>query len=294
MVQSSSRRAARGASALIACAAAVSLAACSSSGSGVLSGSPAQVVSTAPAAAPSTSAAPVTSAVPITSAAPASTPAGSGAPGASGCVAGAKFCDEFTSHDSGWAAENTANYFAGYDPYLGGTYRMGERTDAALTEDAPFDVVDAAPDYSVQVDVDATPGSTFPSGGFLGVDCWEHAVKDGGGATSAFLLQISGSEALIGLWDDLTGKFHQIAARPAAGVLKSGATNHLTAQCLQGTDAGGAAAQLSLTVNGTKVVSATYARSTKNWEWQVGNKVGLLAVGQGSDVFYDNFAITAA
>jgi hypothetical protein len=65
------------------------------------------------------------------------------------------------------------------------------------------------------------------------------------------------------------------------------------AQCVQGSTGGGAEAQLSLSVNGTPVVHTTLAKSVRTFAWDVGDQVGLLASGAGSDVFYDNFTATS-
>jgi hypothetical protein len=215
----------------------------------------------------------------------------SDAPG-SGCVPGADYCDTFDDDSSGWPVDNPTHYYAGYDTFQGGTYRMGERTNAAISEDAPYDVTDAANDYSVQVDVDATPGEGFGGTNELGVVCWEHEIEGAGGVTSAFLLELSLTEAKIGLWDGADGSYHEITSAAAAGALDPAGTSHLTAQCIQGTSNGQAQAQLSLSVNGAEVVSVNYAKGLSTYDWSVGEHVGLLAIGEGSDVFYDNFAVT--
>src|SRR5438128_2391913 len=77
---------------------------------------------------------------------------------------------------------------------------------------------------------------------------------------------------------------HLLKSVPARGALDTSATNHLTAQCIQGTSSGSAQAQLSLSVNGSEVVSINYAKSISNYDWSVGARVGLLVVGEGSDV----------
>jgi hypothetical protein len=216
-------------------------------------------------------------------------------PVGTGCGIDADYCDTFSDPNSGWPRANPSHFYADYDPYLGGSYRMGERTDAAISEDAPYDITDAANDYSVRVDVDATPGDGFGGNNQLGITCWEHEIEEGGdGTTSAFLLQLSGTAAMIGLWDGADGSYQLLKSVPARTVLDTSATNHLTAQCIQGTASGSTHAQLSLAVNGAEVISISYAKSIANYDWSVGARVGLLAVGEGSDVFYDNFAITGA
>jgi hypothetical protein len=211
---------------------------------------------------------------------------------ATGCVAAADYCDTFDDPSSGWPDENPSHYFAKYDSYNGGTYQLGERTNAAISEDAPFNVAEAANDYSVQVDVDASLGQGFGPTNEIGIVCWEHPIQGGGGTTSAFLLELSESKATIGLWDGTDGSYHEITSAAADGALSTTGWTHLTGLCLMGTSAGSAQAQLSLTVNGTTVVSANYAKSVSTYDWDVGDRVGLLAIGEGSDVFYDNFAVT--
>jgi hypothetical protein len=211
---------------------------------------------------------------------------------APGCVAAADYCDTFDNPGSGWPAENPSHYFARYDSYNGGSYQMGERTDAALSEDAPYNVTDAAKDHSVQVDVDAAIGQNFGATNEIGIVCWEHPIEGGGGTTSAFLLELSETEATIGLWDGTDGSYHEITSAAAPNALSPTGWTHLTGLCLLGTPAGSTQAQLSLTVNAALLVSATYAKSVRTYDWDVGDRVGLLAIGEGSDVFYDNFAVT--
>ena len=209
---------------------------------------------------------------------------------ATGCVATADYCDTFDNSSSGWPDEDPSHYFAKYDSYNGGTYQMGERTNAAISEDAPYDITQAATDYSVQVDVDAALGQSFTPTNEIGIVCWEHRI--GGGTTSAFLLELSESKATIGLWDGTDGSYHEITSAAATGALSPTGWTHLTALCLTGTSGGSVQAQLSLSVNGSTLVSANYAKSASTYDWDVGDRVGLLAIGEGSDVFYDNFAIT--
>lgn len=213
-------------------------------------------------------------------------------PTANGCVPGADYCDTFDDPGSGWPEANPSHYYARYDTYNGGAYRLGERTDAAISEDAPFDVTDVAKDYSVQIDVDASVGQGFGGTNELGIACWEHPIEGGNGVTSAFLLELSESKATIGLWDATDGSYREITSAAADGALSTTGWNHLTGQCIRGTSNGAAQAQLSLSVDGTEVVSANYDRGVSTYAWDVGKSVGLLAIGAGSDVFYDNFAVT--
>jgi hypothetical protein len=213
-----------------------------------------------------------------------------GAP--AGCVAGADYCDTFDNPDSGWPEENPSHFYARYDSIDGGSYAMGERTDAAISEDAPYDITHAAADDSVQVDVDAAPGPAFGATNEVGFACWEHSIAGGDGITSAFLLELSESKATIGLWAGTDGSYHEITSAAAPEALAATGWTHLTGRCQQGTAAGSIQAQLSLSVDGTEVVSAAYGKSVGSFPWDVGNRVGLLVIGEGSDVYYDNFAIT--
>lgn len=194
---------------------------------------------------------------------PGSTAPSSGA-AAGGCVAGADYCDTFDDPTSGWAVDNPAHYYAHYDDFLGGSYRMGERTNAAISEDAPFDITDAAGDYSVQVDTDATLGQGFGGTNEIGLVCWEHEIEGSGGTTTAFLLEIGLTRATIGLWDGADGSYHEITSEPAGGALTRSGANHLTGQCIQDTSHGSPQARLSLLVNGTQVISTTYDKSVQN------------------------------
>lgn len=224
---------------------------------------------------------------------PSSPAASSGGTAGGSCASDADYCDDFTSQSTGWPVENKAHYFAGYDPYLGGTYRVGERTDATVSETAPFDVTKISSDYSVQVDVDAVLGTAMPSGTGMGISCWEHEAKDGQ-STSAFVFLVTDAETSIGLWSEADGAYHDIVTNKTPGLLKTaGAPNHVTATCIQGTSGGSAEAHLGIAINGTDAATATYAKSVKNYEWGVGSHVGVLASGKDSDVFYDNFTLTS-
>jgi hypothetical protein len=256
-------------------------AACSSTTGGKGTSSPSPSVP-----ATSSGASPSATGFPSTPAASSSTPA------TGGCPTGA-YCDDFSSSGSGWPVENKQHYFAQYDPFLGGTYRMGERTAATASEVAPFEITKIASDYSVQVDVDAVLAKTMPAPTSFGVSCWEHATKDGS-STGAFVILVSSTKASIGLWSDEDGSYHSITTKPVDGVLKTdGTANHLTVTCIQGTSGGSAQAQLAVTVNGTQVASANYAKGVSTFAWAVGPHIGLLASGESSDIFYDNFVITS-
>jgi hypothetical protein len=210
-------------------------------------------------------------------------------PTTSGCPTGAKYCDTFASSDSGWPVGNQTNYFAQYDNFKGGTYRLGERKSATISEDAPFDITTIAPNFSVKIDVDAIRGQSMPAAGDEGISCWEHQAASGAGP-SAFLFFLDADRVEIGLWDGENSDYHRIAQKTLSVLHTDGQTaDHLTAECLQ-TSNGSAA--LSIAVNGQAVLSTTYANGVQSFEWRPAGKVGVLAGGQGSDVFYDNFAIS--
>jgi hypothetical protein len=216
-----------------------------------------------------------------------------GAAGGGSCVAGAGYCDTFSDTSTGWAVENKPHFFAGYDKYLGGTYRVGERTSNTVSERAPVDIATVSADDNVQVDVDAALAPTMPAGGGFGLTCWEHASKDGA-STSAFVFQVTSTDTSIGLWSATDGAYHDIVSEKTPGPLKpAGTRNHVTATCVRVSAGGSQRAQLSIAVNGAAVAAVTYAKSVKSYPWDVGPHVGLLASGQGSDIFYDNFALTA-
>ena len=263
--------------------------ACSSSGSpGVASSTPTpspttSTASTSPAPLTSPVTSPVTSSVVSTVTSPVTS---SSAANGLGCPTDATICDTFANTTSGWPTENETNYFAGYDPYAGGTYRLGERTNATISEDAPFNV--STNDYSVRVDVDAIRHAGMPGADNEGIVCWEHPAKSGGG-TAAFLFFVNAARVEIGLWDGEDGSYHTIAEKQMAVLHTDGHTpDHIAAECVQ-TDGG---AGLAIAVNGRLVLSKEYANGTTTYEWEPSNKVGLLASGQDSDVFYDNFAIS--
>jgi hypothetical protein len=260
-------------------------AACSSSSRPAHVSSSSQTASSAPPSSASSS--------PDFTSTPATPVPSSTAATTSGCPATADKCDDFSSTSTGWPVTNTANYYANYDNYLGGTYRIGERHDATISEDAPIKATDVSNNYSVQIDADVIAGTGAPATAAAGFVCWEQENSDGDG-TTGFVLSINGSTADIGLWDSFDSTYHKIASEPAAGLLNYGGTpNHLTALCIQGTHAGGPQAQIGLAVNGKVAVTAAYDKTVKNYEWSVANGIGVIAEGNGADFFYDNFALTS-
>lgn len=216
----------------------------------------------------------------------------------SGCVSGASYCETFDGSAKGWKQDNQSHFFEGYSSYLGGSYRMLERNNATLTSVAPEAVSQISHDYSVQVDVDSVLYDQAPATAEFGITCWEHPTQDGSGE-SAFLFFVSRTAVDIDLWDNSDGTDHTLDHVPlSSGVVQTSGANHLTALCIQGTDRqqGGVQAQLSLSINGQKVVSYGYDESLRNYSWSVGtaqSQVGLLVAGSGADLFFKNFAITS-
>jgi hypothetical protein len=230
---------------------------------------------------------PVSASTPV---GPTSLPPTSSASVAPRC-APADYCDDFADASSGWPVENETNYFANYDPYLGGTYRMGERTTNGKTQLAPLDITTISSDYSVQVDVDAVLGKSAPTSSYMGIVCWDHHAADG--SEAGFLFFVSANSVDVTLLPD-SGSGPQTLNENQGGsfVKPYPAKNHLTATCLQRTAAGGVEADLTLAIDGATVLHEQYAKSVKNYTWSPGPKVGLLVGGEKSDVFYDNFAVT--
>jgi hypothetical protein len=239
--------------------------------------------------APSSSARPSASSVSLSPpGASASVPSSSSATNDCG---GADYCDDFSDASSGWPVENEANYYANYDNYLGGTYRMGERTTNGKTQLAPVDITTLSNDYSVQIDVDAVLGNKAPANSYLGLVCWDHDAS--GGTEAGFLFFVTADEVDVTLLPDSGGKPQTLNENQGGNFVKPyPAKNHLTATCLQKESGGGTSADLTLAVNGATVLHEQYAKSVKNFSWSPGSHVGLLVAGKKSDVFYDNFTIT--
>lgn len=221
---------------------------------------------------------------------PAAPTSSAGAGGTSGCPTTADKCDDFSNTASGWPVANESHFYAGYDNYLGGTYRVGERTQATIAEDSPIKATDVSNNYSVQLDADVVAGTNSPATSGAGFVCWHKELSDGG--STGFVLSVTGTTAEIGLWDGIDGTYHAIASKPVSG-LQAGQMAHLTALCIQGSSQGGSQAQLSLAVNGTVAVTAAYDKSLKTYDWSVADGIAVIAQGQGSDFFYDNFALTS-
>lgn len=223
---------------------------------------------------------------PSTTASSSSSAAGSGS-----CPSKAQYCAQFAGSADGWPVTNQTDYFAEYESYDGGTYRLGQRSAATAVEQAPVDITKISHDYSVEIDVDAIPYHTMPLTTSAGIDCWAHKSN---GHTSAFLFFVDPSTVEIGMWDEDTGAYHKIASKSDAGLVKTdGSPNHFTAACVQAEHSGGVSAELGIKINGKVALVTHYDKSDKTYPWSVGPSVGVIASGQGADVFYDNFAVTS-
>jgi hypothetical protein len=187
--------------------------------------------------------------------------------------------------------ENTAHYYANYADYLGGTYRVGERTANAKTQLAPVDTTTISKSYGVQIDVDAVLGKSAPPGSYLGIVCWDHTTSSD--SEAGFLFFVTAASVDVTLLPDTGSKPRTLSSNQSGNfVMPYPATNHLTATCVQRTVSGGVEADLSLVVNGAAVLHEEYAKSVKNYPWSPGSRDGLMVAGAKSDAFYDNFSIT--
>jgi hypothetical protein len=271
--------------ALLAAGAAVLVGGCASATTG--SGS---IGSSAASLSPSVTSSAARSVSPPETSSASSSPSLSAPPGAE-CASGADYCNGFSSASTGWPVENTGHYYANYDDYLGGTYRMGERTANAKTQLAPLDTTTIAKNYSVQIDVDAVLGKSAPARSFIGIVCWDHETSTE--TEAGFLFFVTADSVDVTLLPDTGSKPRTLDRNEGGNFVKPyPAVNHLTATCLQRTGSGGVEADLSLTVNGAAVLHEQYANSVKNYPWTPAPRVGLLVAGAKSDVFYDNFSVT--
>jgi hypothetical protein len=199
----------------------------------------------------------------------------------------AAYCDDFSDTGSGWDVDQQPHYYAGYDPYQGGTYHMGERTDFTVWEDAPTKVSTISPSYGITAQVQAIPGPNMAHDSFAGMLCWQHTAKDGNSA-AGFLFEVSGSKAELGVWSDKDGSYTALEDETTSAFTFDG-TDDLSITCMLN----GTSAVLSMMVNGQTVLHTTYPASG-GVPWEVADGVGLVAGGKGSDVFYDNFAVNPA
>jgi hypothetical protein len=219
-----------------------------------------------------------------------------GPPGRTGCPGAAASCDTFAGAGTGWGATNQTDYYYGYSSFSGGTYRVGTRTTSTVDSDAPQRLRVISPDYGVRVDVDALLNPRAPAGSGVGITCWSHDTADG--SISAFVFFVYADHVKIALWAAPDGHPVDVAARKAHLLIGGTTFNHLTASCVRGTSADGKPeATLTLSVNGSMAVAATYGTGPKDAPWSVSDgkgesQAGVLAVGKDADAFFDNFALT--
>jgi hypothetical protein len=139
------------------------------------------------------------------------------------------------------------------------------------------------------VDTDATMAKAFPDEAAWGATCWTRPV--GNGQIAGFGVYVQPEKVTIGLFDQSTGAFKPLKSTDASGLVKPGEKSHLTMTCRQDTSGGGVAADVRVRINGKPTVAVSYPRSVQDYAWQVADGVGLLAAGQGADVFYDHVVI---
>jgi hypothetical protein len=204
------------------------------------------------------------------------------------CATNAR-CYAFATSSDGWPDVNDDRHFAVQDPYLDGSYRLGARQSGSWNMAAPVGVSDLSADYSVQVDADATMAQAFPDEAAWGATCWTRPV--GEDQIAGFGVYVQPAKVTIGVFDQFSGAFRPLKSNDAEGLVVPGEKSHLTMTCRQGTDAGSPVAVVQVELNGKPTVAVTYAKSVKNYSWQVADGVGLLAAGKGADVFYDNVVI---
>ena len=217
-----------------------------------------------------------------------SSPVSSSSSAPSQSCAGAHYCDDFSNASSGWPSEQETHYYADYDTFLGGTYHMGERVQRTVWENAPVKVTSISADYGVTASVDATAGPNMAHDSSAGLVCWEHDTQDGQSA-SAFLFEVDATVAEVGVWSDKDGEYTSISKKNTT-LFSYSSTNHLTIGCAKS----GTQAHLTMSVNGQSVLDTTYAAGGASAPWKVGDGVGLVAGGKGSDIFYDNFGVNPA
>ena len=198
-------------------------------------------------------------------------------------------CYDFATSSDGWPDINDDNHFAGRDPYLDGSYRLGARQSGSWSLTAPLKVSDLSSDYAVQIDTDATMAQSFPDDAAWGATCWTRPVA--GGQIAGFGVYVQPKKVTLGLFDQSTGAFKPLKSNDAEGLVKPGEKSHLTMTCRQDTDAGSPVAAVKVQLNGKPTIAVSYPRSVKNYAWVTADGIGLLAAGKGADVFYDNVVI---
>jgi hypothetical protein len=199
-------------------------------------------------------------------------------------------CYDFTDDSEGWPEVSDDQHFAGHDVYLKGSYRVGVREPGSWSLTAPLRISDLSPDDGVLVDVDATPARTFPADAAWGATCWTRDL--GGGRVAGFGAYVQADALTVGIYDDKTGAFDALQKKTDEGLSKPGKKSHLTLRCVQDTSSGSAVAKIRAEVNGSTAASVTYDHSAGHRAWSVADGLGLVAAGQGADVFYDHVVVT--
>lgn len=202
------------------------------------------------------------------------------------CARGADYCDTFDDPGSGWPSTSTSTYHAFYTK--GGTYRVGEATDSVTSVTSPRDI-GFTHSYSVRVDVDVTP-ERLPASGSFGVECYRRTIPNSGGKHSGIELRVWSGHVDAVLLDESTGDVHPLAHRALPRTLPPGHTAHLTFDCAR--DQAGDA-ELTVWLHARPVLQVTYADSRAHWDWAWTNAIALQTAGRGTDVLFDNFALTS-
>lgn len=206
------------------------------------------------------------------------------------CAADAR-CYDFTDDSDGWPEISDDEHFAGHDVYLDGSYRVGAREPGSWSMPAPLRIRDLSPGYGVQVDVDATPGQGFPDDAAWGATCWTRDL--GGGRVAGFGAHVQPDGLTVGIYDSKTGAFDALKVVPAEDLTKPGKKRHLTLRCVQVASSGAAVAQIRAQVDGSTTAAVSYGADAQDRDWSVAEGLGLVAAGQGADVFYDHVVVTA-
>lgn len=203
-----------------------------------------------------------------------------------GCPDDADACATFDDLDD-WPEDNTADLFAGYDRYLGGTYRLLARTDKRVRAGTPFATTDHSNESSVVVDADFAVHLDSPATSEAGIGCWRRPDSP-----TEFIFLVSRDTVRIVLQTE-DGQQVDLAYAPTDdALLGNSAVNHLRAECTQSTGDSGAEAHLALTLNGQRLISVEYPKTVQQHAWEVGPGIGLYVSGSGADVFFDNVAVT--
>jgi hypothetical protein len=170
---------------------------------------------------------------------------------------------------------------------------MGESDPSTVTSVSPFDL-GFTKVYSGRIDVDATPESLGTDGGF-GVQCWREPIKNGGGAYSGFDLELTSTRAMVWLRDAYDGGRHLVGSAPLSQRLVPGRSYHLTFDCAQGKNpkTGYVQAQFAIWIGQQKVLAQSYDKTERQYDWHVADPIALLTTGKGTDVLFDNFAVTS-